>query len=333
MKHLKKLTAFLLIGAMLLVLGACQREEGPKETTPPPEYEPFVEEDPGIQYYTYGEDLSDVAVTEEGYYRLWQDESYTPYALEEDAVPSISAYLVESETATGCLIISPGGGYVMCNSAASELVAQQISEKFGISVFVLHYRAKPNNYKAILSDQLRAIRFVRYFADDFNVDPNYVGVLGFSAGGHLALMAGEHYDYGKKNGDNIDALSSRPDVVALGYPAASMMGEEADSVSCQNFLNGENTEENRIRFSGEMAIRPDMPPVFVVHSKNDTVVPIQSSYLLVKALEENGLSCTYHWYEKGGHGYGMGDEQTGTADWTDKLQRWLTEQNFPMVNS
>lgn len=324
MKIRKIVAIVLALGTIALMSAACGKKE-----TQTFEYAPFVEEDSAIQYYEYGSDLSDITMTEDGYYQLWQDKSYMPYALKKEAVPSLSAYLVESEKPVGCLIISPGGGYAMCNSAVSEQVAQYISEQQGLNVFVLHYRAKPNNYKAILSDELRAIRFVRYFADAFHIDKEHIGVLGFSAGGHLALMAGEHFDYGKSNCDNIDAVSSRPDAIALGYPAASMMGEEADSVSCTNFLNGENTEENRIRFSGEKGIRPDTPPVFVFHCKDDNVVSIEGSYLLVEALEENNISCTYHWYEKGGHGFGLGNEADGTADWTDRLQAWLEKQDYP----
>lgn len=308
---------------MIFALAACQ--ETPQET---PNYEPCIAEDPNIRYYNYSGELPEVTLTKEGRYQLWQDKSYMPYDCGngEEEVPSVEAYLVESDTPTGCIIVSSGGGYVRLNTQGEgEPIAKLISETYGISVFVLHYRIAPNNYKAILSDQLRAIRFVRFFADDFNVDPDHIAVMGFSAGGHLTLMASEHYDYGKVDCDNIDAISSRPDATILSYPGTTSH-EGA-------FLEGESTEELVNHFDENKGIRLDMPPVFVVHCKDDTITPIEGSYNLVAALEEQGVSCTYHWYKRGGHGFGIGSAETGTNTWTQKLAAWLTEQGFPSAKS
>lgn len=323
MKSLIRRSAWFLNVGMVLLLCACAGM-----TEDRVEYVPFIEEDPVISYYEYNGKLSEIYMTEEGNYRLWQDKCFVPYALEDEPIPTITAYLVESQTPVGCLIISPGGGYVRCNTEVSDVVAKHICETMGFSVFVVNYRTAPNNYKAMLSDELRAIRFIRFYADDFHVDPTHIAVLGMSAGGHLALMAGEHYDYGK-TGDPIDAVSSKPDAIALCYPVVSMHSQYAHEISRANFLGMEDTEENRVRFSGELAIRDDMPPVFVIHSKNDNIVSIENSYALVSALEENDISCTSYWYDKGGHGYGIGDNAAGTEGWTERMHEWLEELDFP----
>lgn len=319
----KKLLISLLISLAVLFAGGCGY---PAEQHP--DYAPFIEEDASIRYFEYGDDLANVDFNKARSYNLWRNAEYLPYAGGQKSVPTITAYLVESNSPVGCVIISPGGGYAMRSNAEGETVAEYINENLGMSVFVVNYRVAPNNYKAILSDELRAIRFVRFYADDFNIDPDHVAVLGFSAGGHLALMAGEHYDYGK-SGDNIDAMSSRPDAVALCYPVVSLSSEYTHEESRTNFLGEDDTQENRTRFSGEFAVRADMPPVFLMHCKDDDVVSIENSYALAAALEENGISCTSFWYEEGGHGFGIGEDLAESNAWLQELRAWLAELGFP----
>ena len=323
--------------AVLLVLGclvqsvdvSAEAPESSEKNAAPmqhPYYAPEVEEDPRIHYREKAGSIS-VSPSKHNTLRLWRSEEYLPYASSGSA-PVIIPYLIESEEPTGSVIIFPGGGYSMLSVENEGIsTAKYINEHFGMNAFVVKYRLAPNNYRATLSDALRAIRFVRYYAEELNTRPDRIAVLGFSAGGHLAMMTAEHYDYGK-NGDPIDAVSSRPDAAFLCYPVGSMVSEYTHVESRSNFLGKEDTEKNRVRFSAELGIRIDMPPVFIIHSENDTTVPIENSFATVEAMKDAGLSITYHWYPDGNHGYGINAcEQLG-IDWPDQMFSWLTSLDF-----
>ena len=333
-----KRMVLLLLAAVLLV--ACAKApsedtetatmqtiyETPVPTPVHPDYAPEVEEDPNVQYRESAGSIS-VDPAKHGTLRLWRSEEYLPYA-GEGSMPVIVPYLVESEEPTGAVVIFPGGGYSMLSVESEGIgVAKYINETFGMSAFVVKYRVAPNNYRATLSDALRAIRFVRYYAETLNIRPDQIAVIGFSAGGHLAMMTAEHYDYGK-TGDPIDAISSRPDAAFLCYPVGSMVSEYTHEESRANFLGDEDTEENRVRFSAEHGLREDMPPVYIIHNENDQTVPIESSYATVEAMEKAGLSVTYHWYDTGDHGYGINGYEKFGIDWTDRLQAWLSGLGF-----
>ena len=189
-------------------------------TTEHPTYMPEVEEDPNVKYREKAGAIS-VSPEEHTSLPLWRNKDYLPYA-DENAVPVIIPYLAESAEPVGCVVIFPGGAYSMLSTGSEGTeAAQYICDHFGLSAFVVKYRFAPSNYRATLTDALRAIRFVRYYAKELNILPEQVAVLGFSAGGHLAMMTAEHYDYGK-TGDAIDAMSSRPDAAFLCYPVGSL---------------------------------------------------------------------------------------------------------------
>lgn len=291
-----------------------------------PDYLPEVEEDPNVKYQATPSALT-TDFAKHTPIRLWRKNSYLPYA-GSSSIPTIMPYLVESDEPVGCVLIFPGGAYGMLTTVGEgTAVAEYINKNMGLSAFVVKYRVAPNNYRAILTDALRAIRFVRYYAETLNICPDQVAVMGFSAGGHLAMMTAEHFDYGK-TGDAIDAISSRPDAAFLNCPVGSFVSEYTHAESRANFLGEEDTQENRIRFSAEFGLRPDMPPVYINHSEDDPVVPIENSYTTVEAMEAAGLSITYQWNATGGHGYGITDPAAFVLDWPQRLQAWLSDLGF-----
>lgn len=294
--------------------------------SPTPFYEPEIEEDPSIQYLKEPDQIS----TDTGKHKpipLWHSKEYLPYGT-KSYMPSITPYLAEGEETKISVIIFPGGGYetVSMGREGTE-AAEYLCEKLNVNAFVVKYRVAPSNYRAILSDALRAVRFVRFYSEQFHTDRNKIAVLGFSAGGHLAMMTGEHFDYGK-TGDDIDAESSRPDAVFLCYPVQTMLESFAHKGSRKNFLGKEDTQDNRVRFSAEKGLRPDMPPVCIVHSEDDRIVPIENSIETVRAMEKEGLDITYRWFPKGGHGYGIAGVKWYQIDWPMILKEWLEERGW-----
>ena len=305
-----KIIASLLLGILLCLAAIPSLAES----------DPCIEEDTTIKYYSYSSALK-VDYNKNKSYNLWRNRDYVPYALGKTSIPTITAYLTKSDAPTGCEIVFPGGGYAMRSNTEAQ-IAQVIQQEWGLSAFVVNYRIAPNHYRAILSDALRAIRFVRYYADDFNVEPSRIAVLGFSAGGHLALMTAEHFD-DEKSGDMIDSVSSRPDLAILCYPVSSMQDGLTHEESRANFLGDEDDPENRLKFSGETAVREDMPPVFLSHAMDDGTVPIEGSYALQAALERVGIPITVHWYEVGDHGYFVESAGHDAATWQEDIHSWL----------
>ena len=291
-----------------------------------PFYEPEIEEDPSVRYLETPDPVNADAKSHKSI-PLWHSKEYLPYGA-NSSMPSIVPYLAEGEGLKTSVIIFPGGGYEMISMGREGTeAAEYISEKLNMNAFVVKYRVAPNNYRAILSDALRAVRFVRYYAEQLHTDWNRIVVLGFSAGGHLAMMTAEHFDYGK-TGDDIDAESSRPDAVFLCYPVGSMVSTYTHKGSRTAFLGKEDTEENRIRFSAEKGLRVDMPPVFIIHSEDDRIVPIENSIETVKAMEETGLDISYRWYAEGGHGYGIAGIKWYGIDWPAMMEEWLKDHGF-----
>ncbi len=261
---------------------------------------------------------------------LWKHRDYTPYW--NDAVggveePHLVPYLIGDGRKRGCVIICPGGAYSYRESKhEGSNIAEFVNSSWNMQAFVLEYRVKPADYRAMICDVLRAVRYVRYYAEDLGVDPDKITVMGFSAGGHLACMAAEMFDYGKA-GDAIDHVSSRPDAAILCYPVISLLDEWGHEASAMNFLgNAYGDISLAERFSGELAVRKDMPPVFVFHSKKDTAVQYRNSEALAQEMTKQGLSCELRLYEEGGHGCGLALGWGGdVSGWTQDCLTWLRE--------
>lgn len=261
-------------------------------------------------------------------YKLW--ENGTPYydAALGQPEPTLTPYLCENDgKKRGCVIVFPGGGYGGRAPHEGEPISRMINEA-GVHSFVLNYRVAPYRHPAELGDALRAVRFVRYHADEFGIDPNKIGVLGFSAGGHLAVTASELYDYGRDDGDEIDKVSSRPDAGIFCYPVVSFKKYRHCGTRTNLLGEKEFDEELQTLLSGELSVPDDMPPVFIWHTMEDQAVHIRNSLDLCAALKEKNIPCEMHIFPYGVHGLGLAQSNPDVAQWAGLLQNWLLMYGF-----
>lgn len=244
--------------------------------------------------------------------------------------PSIDVHLPAGGNATGqAVIICPGGGYgILAYDWEGTDIARWLNSK-GIAGIVLKYRLPEDESNAIphlspLLDAKRAMRLVRHYAADWNIDPAQVGIMGFSAGGHLASTLGTHYDTGITDADDpIDRISSRPDFMILMYPVISFDPAIGHSGSRRNLLGEQDSPELVARYSGERNVTSDTPPTFLVHSFDDKSVPVQNSLRFYEALLNQNVPTEMHLYPHGGHGYGLAVNRGHLESWTDRCIAWL----------
>ena len=241
--------------------------------------------------------------------------------------PTITPYLVESDKPTGAVIVFPGGSYWIRAEHEGEPIAKMFN-KAGISAFVLNYRLTPYNYPAELYDEQRAIRFVRHNAKKFNINPEKIGVLGFSAGGHLAVMAMQQWDLGKPDGDEIDKLSCRPDAAILCYPVVSLLPEEFGSAGCRNNLLGSKFIHLVKELSGQYSVEKNDPPVFIWHTADDKAVHVNNSLNLALKLRENEIPFELHIFPHGEHGLGLAENDDIVSQWAPLACKWLKKMEF-----
>jgi acetyl esterase/lipase len=240
--------------------------------------------------------------------------------------PTITPYTIESQSSSGCVIICPGGGYGHRAEHEGEPVAWALNER-GIAACVCEYRVAPYRHPCPLLDAQRAVRWVRAHAEELNANPEAVGVLGFSAGGHLASTAGTHYDLGRGDGDEIDRRSCRPDALVLCYPVISF-GEFGHRGSMRNLLGDEPPEELVRSLSNETQVTAETPPTFLWHTADDPGVPVENSLLFAQALSTNEVPFELHVYRSGRHGLGLGSDLPHIATWIDLCAEWLRDIGF-----
>ncbi|MDB5193443.1 MAG: alpha/beta hydrolase [Segetibacter sp.] len=244
--------------------------------------------------------------------------------------PDIAVYLPSKKSATGqAVIICPGGGYSILSYTWEGVdVAKWLNSK-GIAAIVLKYRLPNANSNVIshlspLMDAKRAIRLVRNNASQWNIKPGQVGIMGFSAGGHLASTLGTHFDKGEANAtDSINKISSRPDFMILGYPVISMSKPIMHKGSRNNLLGEKANVELEKLYSNELQVTKQTPPTFIFHATDDTAVPVENSLLFYQALKDNGVSAEMHIYPKGGHGFGLAVGRGYLDTWPDRCIDWL----------
>lgn len=244
--------------------------------------------------------------------------------------PTLIRYLAPAETATGAaVVVCPGGGYSML---AMDHEGHQIARwlnSFGVSAYIVTYRLGKNGYQhpIPMNDGKRAIRTVRTHATDWGIDPDRIGVLGFSAGGHLASTLGTHFDAGNAQAtDSIDRANSRPDFMVLLYPVISFT-EEYQHAGSRKMLLGEDADSALVAsLSNETQVQEDTPPTFLVHTSEDTGVPPQNSIAFYLALHEKGIPAELHVYEKGRHGLGMGSRGSAFSSWPERCEEWMRER-------
>ncbi len=243
--------------------------------------------------------------------------------------PTIEVYLPAKSNANGkAVLIFPGGGYgILAYDWEGTDIAKFLNGK-GIAGIVVKYRlpsskSQTDKHNVPLIDAQRALRMVRSKASEFHIDATKIGILGFSAGGHLASTLGTHFD--KKVYEPIDEMdgeSARPDFMALGYPVISF-GEMTHGGSKRNLI-GENPKPEMVDyFSNEKQVSENTPPTFLFHATDDEAVPVENSLLFYQALKDKGVSATMHIYPKGGHGFSLARKDPHLRGWTERMFEWM----------
>ena len=261
---------------------------------------------------------------------LWENGAPNAVAKEAVDIPTLTPFFAPKETATGAaIVVLPGGGYSHLSEIKEGSDVAKWLNSLGISAFVLKYRLgmryhQPNQ----LLDAARALRMVRARAKEWNLDANKIGILGFSAGGHLASTLSTHFDAGKPDAkDVIEKMSSRPDLQILIYPVISM-GEFTHGGSKKNLL-GDNPTDGLIKlYSNELQVTKDTPPAFLVHAVTDSAVPVENSLMYAEALRKAKVSFEIHLYEQGPHGFGLAPTNPILASWTARCADWLSVHGF-----
>ncbi|MBM1107715.1 alpha/beta hydrolase [Aurantibacter crassamenti] len=244
--------------------------------------------------------------------------------------PTIEVYLPSKKTANGqAMLIFPGGGYgILAYDWEGTDMAKFLNSK-GIAGIVVKYRlpseiSQKDKHNVPLIDVQRAIRMVRSNASAYNVDPNKIGIMGFSAGGHLASTLGTHFNEKVYQPiDAIDNLSARPDFMALIYPVITFTQSTKHSGSEKNLLGEKIDPKLEKHFSNELQVTSDTPTTLLIHAADDTSVPVANSILFFEATQEKGVEATMHIYPKGGHGFGLARDNVYLRGWTERMFEWL----------
>lgn len=252
---------------------------------------------------------------------LYDNQTFPDMGLANEGCPSMDTFLLQSEEPCPAVIVCPGGGYAMRAEHEGRPIAKWLN-RIGVSAFVLNYRLSPYHHPIPLEDAQRAIRIVRLKAKEWNVDANRIGILGFSAGGHLAATAATHFDSGHvESEDPLARESSRPDFVVLGYPVITL-GEGTDDLT-RNLL-GDKPDMRLIHaLSNETQVTPDTPPAFLWHTADDNIVPVHNVYLFAEALSACQIPYELHVFEKGIHGLGLAEGHREVQSWTSLCERWM----------
>jgi len=244
--------------------------------------------------------------------------------------PDITVYLPSKRFATGqAVVICPGGGYwVLAYDLEGTDIARYLNS-IGVAGIVLKYRLPTSGntvqpHKAPLMDAQRAMRLVRSNAKSWNIDTTKIGIMGFSAGGHLASTLGTHFDYGNKSAsDSVERQSCRPDFMVLMYPVISFTDASVHSGSAEALLGKNPVKELLDYYSNELQVKNDTPPAFFALADNDEGVPAENSLLMYAALRKKKIPAELHILSQGQHGFGLGLKDQHVASWTNNLQLWL----------
>jgi len=268
---------------------------------------------------------------------LWTEKAPLAGGTLESDIPTIHLYQVESNQPTAGVVVCPGGGY---GHLAMDHEGKQIAEWFngmGVTAAVCVYRHRGAGgnggagygHPVPMLDAQRAIRSMRSNAKQWNLDDTKIGVLGFSAGGHLASTISTHHDSGNpESADIVDQQSSRPDFSILAYPVIAL-GQEITHRGSQKNLLGENADPELIQsLSNEKAVNAKTPPTFLFHTVEDTAVPVENSVVYFTALCKAGVPVEMHLFERGRHGVGLAAGMVGAGKWPDLCKAWLKSRNI-----
>jgi acetyl esterase/lipase len=257
---------------------------------------------------------------------LWPGDAPGALGHEERDIPTVTPYLADAAAAVApAIVIFPGGGYGALAPHEGKGYADWLVTN-GISCFVVKYRLGSSGYRhpSMLQDAARAVRLARSRADEWKIDPKRVGVIGSSAGGHLASTLITHFDSGNTDAsDPVERQSSRPDLAILCYPVITM-GTNTHSGSKRNLLGENPTPDLVVNLSNELRVTKDTPPCFIWHTWEDKAVKLENSLMFASALQRVGVPFDLHVYQKGAHGLGLGNNHP----WASDCLNWLRMHKF-----
>ncbi len=263
--------------------------------------------------------------------KLWEGGAPGALGDTERDQPTITVSLPEGESANrSAVVVCPGGGYGALAFNHEGIQVARWLNSLGVAAVILRYRYGPQYGHPIpLGDAQRAVRMTRWHAKEWGIDPDRIGIMGFSAGGHLASTAGTHFDSGNPDSeDEIDRVSSRPDFMILIYPVISMLDGVTHEGSRRNLLGEHPDPELLWLLSNEKQVSPNTPPTFLVHTTEDEAVPVENSLRFYRALVEAGVPAEMHVYERGRHGFGLAPGDSVLSTWPKHAAMWLESHGF-----
>ncbi|MCU0711451.1 MAG: alpha/beta hydrolase [Pirellula sp.] len=263
--------------------------------------------------------------------KLWENGAPGATGTEAKDIPMAIVHLPSAKSPTAALVICPGGGYGGLAMGHEGTEIAKWANEAGMAAIICDYRHRGKGYghPAPLIDAQRAIRLVRANAEQWNIDPNRVGILGFSAGGHLVSTVLTKFDSGDANAsDPIAQQSSKPNFGVMAYPVILFGHPRGHRGSEVNLLGPQATKEELAAFQSDLNVTKDTPPAFLFHTQEDTGVPPENALAFYSAMVKNGVPGELHIYEKGPHGVGLGRNIAGTQDWSNALLRWLTARKI-----
>ncbi|MEM7476474.1 MAG: alpha/beta hydrolase [Planctomycetota bacterium] len=263
--------------------------------------------------------------------RLWEGDAPEANGQEEKDVPTAIVYLPHSTTPTGAIVIYPGGGYggLAMGHEGHDIAAW--ANSMGLAGVIVNYRHRGKGYghPCPMLDAQRAIRMTRSKAKEWNIDPAKVGVLGFSAGGHLTTTVLTHFDEGDKTAeDSVDQESCLSNFGVVCYAVVAFDQEYTHKGSQRNLLGQDASQELVDSLSNEKQVKPKTPPCFVWHTAEDKAVPAENSLVFYSALVKQGISAELHVFPKGRHGIGLGASVEGANKWPELCHAWLQRNGF-----
>ncbi|HEY2762078.1 MAG TPA: alpha/beta hydrolase [Pirellulales bacterium] len=258
---------------------------------------------------------------------LWPNGAPDAKGTSDNDKPTLTIYPAPEDKAAGTgVVVCPGGGYVHLSMEKEGSDVAKWLNSLGISAFVLKYRLGGDGYQhpAPMEDGQRAIRLVRANAEKWRVDPNRIGMMGFSAGGHLTSTVGTHFDSGHPDDpDSVEHASCRPDFLVLVYPVISMTMTQTHSGSKKALL-GTNPDPELVKsLSNELQVTAETPPTFLVATNADTSVPAENSVEFYLALRKAKVPAELHIWEEGKHGFGLAPSDPVLSAWKDRLADWF----------
>ena len=244
--------------------------------------------------------------------------------------PALYPFLADGATATGAaVVICPGGGYGIVAIEHEGTDIAQWFNSFGVSAFVLKYRMSPYRHPIPLMDGQQAMRIVRSRAAEWGIDSQRIGIMGFSAGGHLASTVATHFDRPVRTDGPLASVSSRPDFAIFGYPVISFANEQIAHKGSRNNLLGNNADPQLFTdLSAERQVTERTPPAFFFHATNDNGVVPQNSLMFAEALKAKGIPASVKLQDQGGHGFGLRVDH-----WTEACIAWLRERGVVPAES